>query len=369
MAEEEARQTPDLNHACAVIMAGGSGTRFWPLSRRKSPKQLMEIYGSGSLLEQTVERIRDLIPPERVYVFTSDAVREEVARRLPGVPEMQIVAEPASRNTAPTIGLAAHEILRRDPDGIMVVLPSDHVVRKPEEFHRVLSAACEFGAVEGRSVLIGLKPTRAETGYGYIRLGPLAAQLGGQYLFTATPSTEKPDSATAKQYVDSGEYLWNGGMFVWRASTLLRHLAACKPEMAQGLAEIADRGGAGNSRAMQELYPKLEKVSIDYAVVERIAGVFAVAADIGWSDVGSWAEAYELNAKDAGGNVAPGGSLCLNSSGNLIRVEGKLVVTVGVDDLVIVETPDALLVCRRQRSQEVGKAVQELERLGRSDLL
>jgi mannose-1-phosphate guanylyltransferase len=358
-----------VDHAYAVIMAGGSGTRFWPLSRRKNPKQLLELYGSGSLLEQTVERIRGLIPPERVYVFTSDSIRREVVRRLPGVATEQIVAEPASRNTAPTIGLAAHEILRRDPDGIMAVLPSDHVIRKPEEFHRVLRAACRFGAVEGRSVLIGLKPTRAETGYGYIRMGPLAAQLSGQHLYEARQFTEKPDEATAKQYVNSGEYLWNGGMFVWRASTLLRHLAAYQPEMAQGLAEIAAAGGAGNSRTMNRLYPKLEKVSIDYAVVEKIAGAFAVAADIGWSDVGSWAEAYELNAKDSNGNVAPSGSLLLNSSGNLVRVQGRLVVTVGVDNLVIVETPDALLVCHRQRSQEVGKAVQELERRGRDDLL
>ncbi len=369
MAGQKTLRRSVLDHAYAVIMAGGSGTRFWPLSRRKRPKQLLELYGSGSLLEQTVERIRSFIPPERVYVFTSEAVRREVVRRLPGVPSEQIVAEPASRNTAPTIGLAANGILRRDRDGIMVVLPSDHVIGKPAEFHRVLRAACRFGALEGRSVLIGLKPTRAETGYGYIRLGPLAARLRGRDLYEARQFTEKPDAATAKQYVDSGEYLWNGGMFVWRASTLLRNLAACKPEMAQGLAEIAARGGAGNSRAMKELYPKLEKVSIDYAVVERITDVFVVAADMGWSDVGSWAEAYELNAKDADGNVAPSGSLCLNSSGNLIRVEGKVVVTVGVDDLVVVETPDALLVCHRQRSQEVGKAVQELERRGRGDLL
>jgi len=358
-----------LHHAYAVIMAGGSGTRFWPLSRRTRPKQLLELYGSGSLLEQTFERTRGFIPPERIYVFTSDAIRREVVRRLPGVPRKQIVAEPASRNTAPTIGLAAQEIVRRDPVGIMVVLPSDHVISKRAEFHRVLRAACCFGSVEGRSILIGLKPKRAETGYGYIRQGPLAERIGGQDAYEARQFTEKPDRATAQQYVDSGEYSWNGGMFVWRASTLLRNLATCKPEMAQGLAEIAARGGAASSRAMKALYPKLEKISIDYAVVERIADVFVIPADIGWSDVGSWAEAYELNAKDADGNVAPKDSLCLSSSGNLIRVEGKLVVTVGVDDLVIVETPDALLVSRRQRSQEVGKAVQELERRGRGDLL
>jgi len=357
-----------MDHVYAVIMAGGSGTRFWPLSRRRRPKQLLELYGRGSLLEQTVERIRSLIPLERIYVFTSDAVREEVVQRLPGVAADQIVAEPASRNTAPTIGLAAHEILRRDPKGIMVVLPSDHVVGKPAEFHQVLHTACEFAAVEGRSVLIGLKPTRAETGYGYIRLGPLSARMGGQQLYEVRQFTEKPSATTAKLYLDSGEHLWNGGMFVWQASTLLRHLATCKPEMAHGLDEIAAGGGA-HSAALKKLYPKLEKVSIDYAVVEKIAGVFAIAADIGWSDVGSWAEAYELNTKDDAGNVTPDGSLCLNSSRNLIRVDGKQVVTVGVNDLVIVDTGDALLVCRRDRSQEVGKAVQELELRGRTDLL
>jgi mannose-1-phosphate guanylyltransferase len=369
MARKSTGKDSDFKHAYAVIMAGGSGTRFWPLSRRKNPKQLLELYGHGALLEQTVDRVRNLIPSGRVYVFTSELIRKEVSRRLPRVPREQIVAEPASRNTAPTIGLAAHEILRRDPEGIMVVLPSDHVIRKPAEFHRVLRAACRLAAVEGRSVLVGLKPTRPETGYGYIGIGSLECRLAGQEIYRATRFTEKPDAITAQRYLDSGSYLWNGGMFVWRASTLLRNLEECKPEMARGLTMIAEAGGARASRAMKRLYPKLERVSIDYAVVEKIPGVLAVAADIGWSDVGSWAEAYELNSKDASGNVAPSDGLCLDSAGNLIRSEGKFVVTVGVQDLVIVETPDALLVCPRQRSQEVGKAVQELERRGRRDLL
>jgi mannose-1-phosphate guanylyltransferase len=369
MPANSTRQDSVFEHAYAVIMAGGSGTRFWPLSRRKNPKQLLELYGRGALLEQTVDRIRSLTPPERIYVFTSELIRKEVIRRLPQVPKAQIVAEPASRNTAPTIGLAAHEILRRDPAGIMMVLPSDHVIRKLAEFHRVLRAACRFAAVEGRSVLVGLKPTRPETGYGYIGIGLREGRLAGQEVHRATEFTEKPDVITAQRYVESGNYLWNGGMFLWRASTLLRNLEECKPEMARGLAEIAEAGGARRSQAMKRLYPKLERVSIDYAVVEKIPGVFAVAADIGWSDVGSWAEAYELNSKDPRGNVAPSDSLCLDSAGNMIRADSRFVVTVGVRDLIIVETSDALLVCPRHRSQDVGKAVQELERRGRQDLL
>ncbi len=358
-----------FNHAYAVILAGGSGRRFWPLSRRKHPKQLLRLFGRSTLLEQTVSRLRPIIPPSRVYVYTNEQVHRDVRRCLPQIPISQIVAEPASRNTAPTLGVAAHEIARRDPQGLMVVLPSDHVIRKPAEFRRALRVACEAASIQGRSVVMGLKPTRPDTGFGYIRLGRREATLNGQKVFRVESFTEKPPLAVARRYVASGRYLWNGGMFIWRATTLLEHFARYQPQMATQLVRLAAAGGVHNRQAFRRLFPRLEKISIDYALMEKIPGIFAVAADIGWNDVGSWAVVHELSAQDKDGSVRPSRSLSLSSGGNMIVSPHKFVVTIGVHDLVIVETDDALLVCARERSQDVGKAVQELEQLGEERLL
>lgn len=362
-------RTNDFAHAYAVILAGGSGTRFWPLSRRKRPKQLLKLLGPRTLLEETVTRIRGVIPPERIYIFTNELLRVEVARCLPEIPREQIVAEPAARNTAPTIGLAAHEILRRDPDGIMVVLPSDHIITRPEAFRRALRAACRWASTEGRSVILGLKPTRPDTGYGYIRKGARAGRVAGQEIHTVERFTEKPPLKIARRYLTSGRYLWNGGMFIWRASTLVANLEHAQPTMARDLARIAKAGGVRATSALRRIFPKLERISIDYALVEKVSDLYVVAADIGWSDVGSWAVVYELHDKDAEGNVRPRESFSLDSRGNMIVSPRKFVVTVGVNDLVIVETEDALLVAMRDRSQDVGKAVQELERRGLKHLL
>jgi mannose-1-phosphate guanylyltransferase len=363
------RRDHDFEHAYAVILAGGSGTRFWPLSRRRRPKQLLDLLGRGTLLEQTVGRIRSVIPAERTYVLTNELLRGQVCRCLPGIPKDQIVAEPAARNTAPSIGLAAHEVLRRDPEGLMVVLPSDHIIRKRAEFRQVLRAACRWAATEGCSVTIGLKPTRPDTGYGYIRKGARVARIAGQDIYGAEKFTEKPSFPTARRYLATGRYLWNGGMFIWRASTLLDNLTRCQPEMARSLARISDAGGVQARTTLRRVFPRLEKISIDYALMEKTSDIFVVAADIGWSDVGSWGVVYELQRKDSAANVRPHGSLCLDSKGNMIVSPGKFVVTVGVRDLVIVETDDALLVAARDRSQDVGKAVQELERRGYTPLL
>ena len=356
-------------HTYAVVMAGGSGTRFWPLSRRKHPKQLLELFGRGSLLEQTVERLRPLIPYGRIYVYTNELIWREVCRRLPQIPRAQIVAEPASRNTAPTLGVAAHEICRRDPQGLMVVLPADHVIAKPAEFLRVLRAGCQAADARGSSVVIGLKPTRPDTGFGYVRIGSRPVHVAGQKIYAVEQFTEKPPLAVARKYVASGRYLWNGGMFIWRASTLLENLAVHQPRMADQLARLAAAGGPRSTMSFRRLFPRFEKISIDYAVMEKISDIYAVAADIGWNDVGSWAVAYQLKARDADANVRPANSLSLGSRGNMIVTQDKFVVTVGVRDLVIVETDDALLVCAREQSQDVGKAVQALQKAGMNKLL
>jgi len=356
-------------HAYAVVMAGGSGTRFWPLSRRRHPKQLLNLFGKETLLEQTVGRLTGLISPERIYVFTNELIWRDVCRCLPQIPRAQIVAEPASRNTAPTLGVAAHEILRRDPEGLMVILPADQVIVKLAAYRRVLRAACATASVEGRSVVIGLRPTRPETGFGYVRLGARAARVGGQDIFSVEKFTEKPPLAVARRYVASGRYLWNGGMFIWRASTLLANFHRAQPQMARQLDQIAAAGGIRSRKTFQRIFPQLEKISIDYAIMERSSEIYAVPADIGWNDVGSWAVVYDLSEKDADQNVRPAESLCLDSHGNMIFAQRSFVAAVGVHDLVIVETDGALLVTTRERAQDVGKAVQELEKGGRAKLL
>jgi mannose-1-phosphate guanylyltransferase len=357
-----------FKHTYAVIMAGGSGTRFWPLSRRKHPKQLLTLFGQRSLLEQTVARIQSVIPPAHVYIFTSEPIAKKVCRLLPRIPPHQIIGESASRNTAPTLGVAAYEIVRRDPEGLMVVLPSDQIIAKPGVFRQVLASACRVASTAGRSVVVGLKPTRPDTGFGYLCLGRSEGEVAGHEVFRVTHFTEKPKLAVARRYAASGRHLWNGGMFIWKASTLIENLQRFQPEMSRQLRQIAEAGGV-RSRAFRRLFPRLRKISIDYALMEKIPNVFAVPADMGWNDVGSWAVVYELGHQDRQKNVRPRGSLSLDSQGNVVFSPKKYVVTIGVQNLIVVETDDALLVCARDRSQDVGKAVRELERLGRQDLL
>jgi len=357
-----------LNHAYAVILAGGSGTRFWPASRRRRPKQLLEgTFGPGTLLQRTVARIRPLIPADRTYVFTNTLLKRPIAKLLPEIPSRQIVAEPAARNTAPALGLAAQEILRRDPEGIMVVLPSDHLITKPAVFRSVIRAAIQAGSTEGRSVLVGLKPSSAHTGFGYIRQGSEISPLAGHRIFRAQSFIEKPPADVAAQYVAAGDYLWNGGMFVWRASTILANLARFKPGIAHSLKRIAE-AGTRSAATRKRIYPKIEKISIDYAVVQQADDVYVIPAEMGWSDVGSWSEVYTLRSKDKRRNARPARSLCYDAQGNLI-VADKFVAAVDVQDLVIIETADAILVANRNRAQDVGKAVVELERRGWEDLL
>jgi mannose-1-phosphate guanylyltransferase len=369
--EKRIRRPPAavFEHVFALILAGGSGTRFWPLSRRARPKQLLRIFGNESLLKQAAERIRGLVPPERTFVFTSECIQEAVRKELPDIPAEQIIAEPASRNTAPAIGLAAYEMIRRDAEGIMLVLPSDHVVAKPHVFRRALAAGCRLASEPGRSVVVGIRPTRPETGYGYIRLGAQEKHIGGIAAFRVVRFTEKPSAVLARQYLRSGKYLWNGGMFIWRASTLVAHFESYQSAMAASIRRLAQEGGIRSPEALRRLYPRLENISIDYALMEKIPDVYAVTADLGWSDVGSWLAAYELGRKDRNGNIRPASGIVLDSRDNMIVSPKKFVAALGVSDLVIVETDDALLVCSKEKSQQVGSIVRELERRKQTELL
>jgi len=354
--------------AYGLILAGGRGTRFWPRSRRSSAKQVLRFFGERSLIQQTVDRLRPVIPPERIWVMTNHHLRAEIVRQLPDVPARQILAEPAQRNTAPAIGLAAHILHSVDPDAVMGVFPADQLIAKARDYTRLLRPA--FGAArEGKIAVLGIKPRWAETGYGYIEF-PKGIQAGAPQPSPVLKFREKPDAATAAEFVSAGNFYWNAGMFFWRASVLLESLRQFLPKTASlldGLPAFSSRQFAARVR---DDFPKCENISIDYAVLERAPNVVGLAAgDIGWNDVGSWNAVYELHQRDAQGNAIPGDTLIEDSTGMYVDAKGKLVALLGVKDLIVVDTPDALLIADRRRAQEVGDLVKRLEKSGRHDLL
>ncbi len=368
------RSAAEDRHLYAVILAGGRGTRFWPRSRRRTPKQLMNFWGQTSLLQQTVERLRPIIPPERVWVFTNGHLVREVVRQLPEVPRAQIVAEPVQRNTAPCAGLAAELIGARDPDAVLGVFPSDQAIGKPSVFRRVVRLAARQAA-QGEIVILGIAPRWPETGYGYVEFARRPA-LQPLRALTVKRFREKPPLAVAQRYLRSRRFFWNSGMFFWKASTFQEALRRYLPRTAEVLQAIVQEGGGNNrvasarlQRALAKRYAACENISVDYAVLEKAPRVVGIPCDIGWSDVGSWNAVFDHLPKDRDGNVLRSETLLLDSSGLFVDVPGKIVAGAGLKDLVIVETPDALLVVRRDRSQDVSQIVKRLEEARREDLL
>ena len=343
-----------------LILAGGRGTRFWPRSRRARAKQVLRFLGPRSLIQQTVDRLRPVIPPENLWVLTNEHLRAEIVRQLPELPKNQILAEPAQRNTAPAIGLAAHILQSLDPNAVMGVFPSDHMISKPARYLRFVRSAFQ-AASAGKIVVLGIQPRWPETGYGYIEF-PKGSRAGQSEALAVRKFREKPDLATARRHVKAGNFYWNAGMFFWKTSVLLEALREFLPKTATLLASLpafADRRFPARVKAA---FPHCENISIDYAVLEKARGVVGFATDdFGWNDVGSWNALYELLPRDENSNVIRGEALAEASSGNYIEAEGKLVALLGVKDLVIVDTPDALLIADRSRAQEVGDLVKKLE--------
>jgi mannose-1-phosphate guanylyltransferase len=351
-----------------LILAGGRGTRFWPRSRRAHAKQVLRFFGERSLIQQTVDRLRPVIPPERQWILTSPPLRAEIVRQLPEVPPEQILAEPAQRNTAPAIGLAAHILHSIDPDAVMGVFPSDHVIAKPAQYLRFVRPALQ-AAAQGKMVVLGIQPRWPETGYGYIEFAK-GIQAGSLEPAAVRKFKEKPDLKTATRYLKAGNFFWNAGMFFWKTSVLLDALREFQPKTATLLASLPAFRARGFLAKVNAAFPSCENISIDYAVLEKARNVVGIATgDFGWNDVGSWNAVYELLPRDGSGNIFRGQALVHDSSGNYVDVEGKLVALVGVKDLVIVDTPDALLIAHRPRSQEVGEIVKKLEQMDRDDLL
>ena len=355
------------SHHYGLIMAGRRGTRFWPRSRRRSAKQVLRFFGDRSLIQQTVDRLAGVIPPERIWVITNQFLLAEIRKQLPQVPGRQIIAEPVQRNTSPCIALAAHILSEIDPAAVFGVFPSDHLIQREANFNRYVRAA--FKAAEKASVVIlGIQPRWADTGFGYIEF-PANTQPGAMAPLPVTKFFEKPDKATAEKYVKRGNFFWNAGMFFWRASAVLDLVRRHQPKTATLLAGLPKFGDSAFARKLKAAYPLCDDISVDYAILEKMEGVSGIAVDdIGWSDVGSWEAVYELSAKDGEGNACRGDLIAEDSRGNFIDSR-KLVALVGVENLAIIETPDALLIAARDKTQGVSKIVKTLEARGREDLL
>ena len=361
----------------AVILAGGRGTRFWPRSRRRTPKQLLNIIGKQTMLQQTVARLRGLFPAENIWTVTNTEQAAELKKQLPAVARRRVLIEPVGRNTAAAIALAALHVRRAARgDALMAVLPADHYIANPERYRVIVRAALDVAQTKGRMVVLGIPPTRPETGFGYVERMGEALDSRGFPVFAVRRFTEKPALSVAKEYAGSGNYHWNAGMFFWRVSTFLNNLDRFLPKTYLALQTLAEAiGKPSYERTLYRTYAKLENISVDYAILEpatREPGppcVYVIPADVGWSDIGSWAAVYELLAKLPGENIFSGKGHAIDAAGNLLWSPRKFLAAVGVNDLVVVETPDALLICPRERAQDVGKVVKWLEDTRRNDLL
>ncbi|MGH9599403.1 MAG: mannose-1-phosphate guanylyltransferase [Terracidiphilus sp.] len=363
-----------------VILAGGSGTRFWPRSRRARAKQVLALDGERSMIQQTVERLKPLAAVDKIWVITNEFLADEIADQLPGLPVAQIVQEPVARNTAPACGLAAFLIERENPDAVLGVFPSDHVIADEPRFLKALQKGIAVAAAGDNIVVMGIEPSRPETGYGYVETGEYARDDSALHV---RRFIEKPNQNRAEEFVAAGNYYWNSGMFLWSAHTLANAVREHLPETAPLLEAIAAAYGTPQfDEVFHALYGKCENISVDYAVLEprsakgeHTSRLFCLPAEFSWNDLGSWASLYEYQLEsrlrgDGEGNVSETeGHLAIDASNNYIFSPRKFVALVGVENLVIVDTEDALLITHRDHSQDVGKIVKELGLTGRTELI
>ena len=347
----------------AVIMAGGSGTRFWPRSTRKKPKQFLKLFGDRTMLQATVDRITPMIPINRVMVITNADYVDLVQQQLPDLPAENIIGEPVARNTAPCVALAAALLERSDPGSTMIVLPADHHITRPDRFLSILETAAARAKDNGL-VTIGIKPDSPETGFGYIQIEEDTGEtFEGNTVFRVATFTEKPDRETAEQFLESGNYLWNSGMFIWQSDTISREFEQYQPEIYEQMKEIIDSGGPPGNGNIEQFYRSCPSISIDYGIMEHAEDVFVVPGSFGWSDVGSWTAVYELRDKDENGNVIQVPQhVLVDSSNNLVQSEsGKLLAVVGMENVAVVETVEAILVCNLDKAQGVKQVVEALK--------
>lgn len=346
----------------AVIMAGGIGSRFWPRSRRATPKQFLNVFGDSTMIQATIQRLSGVVDPSQCHVVTNSLYADLTRDQLPALPASNVLSEPIGRNTAPCIAFAAMKLLKDDPDAIMVVLPADHRIGNVRAFHDVLTAGIEKAHEYGALVTIGIEPTYPATGYGYIQydIDPSGQDEGHKASFVKT-FAEKPNQATAERFIDSGDFLWNSGMFIWRAESILDAISEHLPDVWDAFEPIADLlGTPEEDKAVEKAYRSCPSISIDYGVMERAAKVYVVPGDFDWNDVGDWKAVYELSEKGPHGNAITGNGIVHDSGRCLVQAGEKLVALVGVHDLIVVDTDDAILVCHRDAAQGVKNVVDYL---------
>ncbi len=352
-----------------VIMAGGTGTRLWPLSRRHFPKQALNIDGQQTLIQHAVNRLKPEFPPDQVFIVTREEHVAPLSAQVPDIPPENFIVEPEGRGTAPAIGLAAITLQRRDPDSVMAVLTADHLIKKAEKFRQILLAAEQI-AREEYLVTLGIKPSFPSTGFGYIQQGDALSRVASYDVFRAERFVEKPDSETARQMFSSGKYSWNSGMFIWRVKQILDEFQKQMPEFYENLCRVEQAADSDTyEETLNQVWPTIAKETIDYGVMEGARQVAVIPVDIGWSDVGSWASVYEVLSADKHGNRVIGQHVGIDTSDTLVVGGKRLIATIGLEGLVIIDTDDALLVCTREREQDVRAMVDRLKEVGEEELL
>lgn len=359
-----------MSNLIAVVMAGGKGERFWPKSRARHPKQLLPIAGARTMLQETVDRIRPLIPEENIFVVTGENLLRKVRNQLPSLPGKHIISEPVGRNTAACIGLAAIKTEREEPRSTMVVLAADHLIKEKGKFLKIIKAGAGAAEKTGHLAVLGIKPTRPETGYGYIKAESRKPEARRQkpevkskevQICKVERFVEKPDRERAKKFLASGNYYWNSGMFIWTVKSILKALKEHMPELFKGLEAIKGSLGTAREREVtRQVFQGLESISIDYGVMEKAKNVVMVKAALPWDDVGSWLAMERIHPGDDKGNVVLGKFEGIDTRNCIIISDGHLVATLGVSDLIIVTTPQATLICSRDKAQEVKKITRKL---------
>lgn len=348
-----------------IILAGGSGTRFWPLSRKQNPKQYLKIVSEKSLIEETVSRLRGLVHPSRIYTIAVASQNRILRRRLAGLPPKNFLTEPEARNTAPSLILATASIYLKNPEAVVIALPADHFIKDVEEFRRKLLLAARAAHRSGKIVMFGIPPISPTTAYGYIHVARREFQeIDGEKFYQVRGFREKPDLPTALEFIQSGEYYWNSGIFLWRADTFAGHLRDYAPEMFSTWMKLLPALRKGDRREIRRIFLEVPALSIDYALIEKVYGSLMSPGDFGWSDLGSWRALYDYLPEDENCNVARGRLLPIESRNCLVFNPDKLTALIGVEDLIVVNSGDALLVCRKDQDQKVRELVEKLKKEG-----
>jgi len=346
----------------AVIMAGGKGTRFWPCSRESMPKQFLALTGNRTMIQATVDRLVPFVQPENIFILTGEPYRKEIRKQLSNIPRQNIIIEPEGKNTAPCIALATAIVQEKEPDAVMLVLPSDHVITDTSKFHEALETAVKAACLGPYLVTIGIRPAWPETGYGYIEMGEHFPVAKTQRVNVARRFREKPSREVAEEFLAKGNFLWNSGMFVWTAHTILSAFMWHMPQLYRGIKRICETLGKPNAKKIiRQMFAEVEPISIDYGIMEKYEKILVVEGDFGWSDVGSWASLSDIMPQDEHGHVCIGQLISVDSSDSVVYSPGKLVALVGVENLVVVETKDAILVCPKDQTQDVRKVTEILK--------